>query len=391
MEACVDKLTAYLDSVTENGPQEINTKSIISGFTIDVIASTTFATDTNANGKDRQNDFVKHATNFFNVKPLKILVMSSLPGWASEALGLTIPFPEDAFNFIKDLTQNIVRTRKAGGSDDKVNKRADLVQLLLAAEIDEEELSNVNYDKLVASNDDDVEVDHQSVHSSSPVTKQKQLTETEIVAQCIIFFIAGFETTASTITYTLFELANNPDIQDKLYNELQRALAERFDDHDVSDSNEYFETVMNKIPYLEAVIKETLRKYPPVLSLSRLVSKQGYKLGSLTLDKGQLIQVNSFAVHYDPEFYPDPEAYKPERFMPENKDKLNPYAYIPFGVGPRNCIGMRFAYQEIKLCLAKIVRRYRVSASLNTPAKLSFRKGIPLLMPENTLINIERR
>lgn len=214
-----------------------------------------------------------------------------------------------------------------------------------------------------------------------------KLTENEIIAQCIIFFIAGFETTASTITYTLYELAMNPDAQQKLYETLKAALI------DVEDeaSDEYFDIVVNNLPYLEAVVKETLRKYPPVSNLTRMVSKDGYELGNVKLFKDQMVQVMSFQVHYDPEYYPEPERYNPERFMPENKDQLVPYTYLPFGIGPRNCIGMRFAYQEIKLCLAKLVLRYKFSAGANTPKKLQFKKGSPLLLPASTTILIDRR
>src|SRR5699024_3509585 len=87
----------------------------------------------------------------------------------------------------------------------------------------------------------------------------KGLNENEIIAQCLLFFIAGFETTATSITHCLFELARNPDIQEQLHQQLEDELATI-----PANSDQYYDTVINKIPYLEAVIKETLRKYPPV-------------------------------------------------------------------------------------------------------------------------------
>ena len=203
--------------------------------------------------------------------------------------------------------------------------------------------------------------------SSSKLTKF--LSDDEIIAQCLLFFTAGFETTASTITHCLFELATNPEIQDHLYDELTQSLA------DIDDNTEeYFETVNTKIAYLEAVMKETLRKYPPLAKLERRVGVSGYKLAGVTLDKDQLVSISAYAVHHNPEFYPEPERFNPERFMPENKHLLTPYTYMPFGQGPRNCVGMRFAYQEIKLCLAKIVSRFRFEPTDGTPEVLTLGK-----------------
>ena len=111
----------------------------------------------------------------------------------------------------------------------------------------------------------------------------------------------------------------------------------------------------------------------------QLVSKGEYKLAGIYIDEGTVVEVSAQAVHHDPEYYPEPFAFKPERFLPENKSKLVPYTYLPFGQGPRNCVGMRFAYQEMKLLLAKLIRRYRFSNSPNTPTKLSFNPGSLLL------------
>src|SRR5699024_8908119 len=109
---------------------------------------------------------------------------------------------------------------------------------------------------------------------------KKSLTENEIIAQCILFFIAGFETTASTLSNALYHLAINQEIQDRFAEELNQAL----DGLEVN-SEEYYETVMNKTPYLEAVIKETLRLSPPVPRLQRRVGVDNYKLAGIPLDK----------------------------------------------------------------------------------------------------------
>lgn len=215
------------------------------------------------------------------------------------------------------------------------------------------------------------------------------MTEAEIIAQCFIFFIAGFETTASTLNYLFFEMARNQDVQDRLVEEVNKAMANV---DEANDPEAAFDVLMNNVPYLDACIKESLRKYPPVPRLERRVgAKEGYNLGGIHLDYGILVEMSVQSVHHNPEYYPQPDQYNPDRFMPENKDKLVPYTYLPFGLGPRNCVGNRFAYQELKLCFGQILRKYKITPSVNTPKKLEFKPSPGLLMPICTVVNISKR
>lgn len=231
--------------------------------------------------------------------------------------------------------------------------------------------------------------------SLAPSTRIKQsLTENEIIAQSVLFFAAGFETTSSTLTNSLYEMTKNPDIQERLCNELDEALGHLNLD-DPNDARNYFD-VVNQLPYLDAYVKEVLRRYPAATRLERRLTGSGengkeYKLGNIPLEKGTLIEISTYAMHHDPDYFPDPFRFDPERFMPENKSQIKPYTYIPFGAGPRNCIGMRFAYQEVKLCLAKIVRRYRFETAPGTPEKLQFKPGSLLLNVESFPIKVCRR
>lgn len=220
--------------------------------------------------------------------------------------------------------------------------------------------------------------------SSNNTSDKRTLTENEIIAQCIIFFIAGFETTATTISNVFYYLAINPDIQDRLCEELQI-----LNEMDVN-SREYFDKVNSELPYLDAIIKETLRLNPPLTRLQRRVGIHGYKLGGIPLDKDIEINIPTYALHHCEDFYPEPDRFNPERFMPENKHLLIPYTYLPFGGGPRNCVGMRFAYQEIKLCLAKIVRSYQFDKTSETKIPLEYSK-IALLTCKNIPLKVSRR
>lgn len=148
---------------------------------------------------------------------------------------------------------------------------------------------------------------------------------------------------------------------------------------------------MTGIPYLDAVVKESMRKYPPVKRLERRVEVEEYQLGNVLLKKDQLVEIPCLAVHRSEEYYPEPEVFNPDRFMPENKHLLVPYTYLPFGQGPRNCVGMRFAYQEIKILLAQLIRQFKFSRTELTPTELEFEKFRPSMCPSAFQTKIERR
>jgi cytochrome P450 len=195
--------------------------------------------------------------------------------------------------------------------------------------------------------------------------------------------IAGYETTATTLSFCSYELALNPECQEKLFEEINSAI----------DSNEEisYETLA-KLPYLDSVISETLRLYPPIIKLER-EAMTDYKLGDtgITLFKGQVVEIPVYPIHHSEEYYPNPENFNPSRFMPENRDQIIPYTYLPFGAGPRNCIGMKFALMEAKLCLAHIVRRYKFIRSAKTEVPLEFRRVSLLLSTNGLIVGIQKR
>ena len=122
---------------------------------------------------------------------------------------------------------------------------------------------------------------------------------------------------------------------------------------------------------MEMVIDETLRMYPPAARLDRVASND-YEYEGIKIKKGQVIGVPIYAIHHDPTIYPNPEQFDPNRFSEENKKSRESVAYLPFGAGPRNCIGMRFAVIEIKLLLASILSKYRFITCDKTPVNFIF-------------------
>ncbi|XP_017480423.1 PREDICTED: cytochrome P450 3A8-like [Rhagoletis zephyria] len=355
MTKCIDKLELYFDSLLiGNSFVTINDfKDAISGFTVDVIASTSFATDIDSNGKI-ESPFVQNGKKLFDINRLRALVCFVFPKFLIQLLNVKTFFPPTPFNFFINLSQEIVKQRKRGEV-----KRNDFVQLLLDSAIDESQLANLDYNKLTM----------------------------EIIAQCFLFFVAGFDTTATSIVNLLYILAKNPTVQEKLYQEIITNTANISDNH----STEYYDKVVNDLPYLEATIKETLRMYPPFTVLFRRVGTDGYKLNGVLLPKDMLVEVSNWVVHYDPEYFPEPLKFDPDRFLPENKHLIVPYSYLPFGDGPRNCVGMRFAIQEMKLMTARVLTKYCFEKANETPEELTFQKGSPLLSPKTFPLQIRKR
>ena len=209
------------------------------------------------------------------------------------------------------------------------------------------------------------------------------MTEEEIIAQCWIFLIAGFETTATTLGYLTYALALNPEVQEKLYNEVKTAMGS---DKEISYDD------LHRLPYLDACISETLRVYPPVIRLEREVN-QDFKLGDseIKLYKGQLVEIPVYAVHHCEDYFKNADQFIPERFLPENRNQIIPYTYMPFGTGPRNCIGMRFALMEIKLAMAHILMRFRFTKCEKTEERIKFRAMHLILAPISVTVGIEKR
>ncbi|KAI2810612.1 hypothetical protein BLOT_001775 [Blomia tropicalis] len=384
MNECIIRLEKYLDRVIDNDGGIVNPKHTMSGFTIDVIARAAFATVTDANNeKDRKSNFVVHGLNLFNLNGFKLALSYALPRPLLNLLGITTFFPDNSLKFFIDLTSKIIEDRKS-----KPNvKGNDFIQLMIDAYAYEDDLKTSNYDSLTATMDEEISSQSMNEPNVSTTTDRtiKKMNHSEIIGQCFVFFIAGFETTAGTLTHVIYELSKNQNIQERLYKEIMEDL-------DTENLDNQFDQILNNKPYLEAVLKETLRMYPPLVRLERRVGVDGVKLGGIPLDKNVLIEIPTVAVHYDPEYYPEPDRFNPDRFMPENRSKLVPYTYIPFGQGPRNCIGMRFAYQEAKLCLAFLVQKYRIEQIKDvTPSQLEFNTGKLMMNCKSFNVRFQKR
>uniref|UniRef100_A0A670JHN2 unspecific monooxygenase n=1 Tax=Podarcis muralis TaxID=64176 RepID=A0A670JHN2_PODMU len=123
-----------------------------------------------------------------------------------------------------------------------------------------------------------------------------------------------------------------------------------------------------QLEYLDMVLSETQRLYPFGGRLERLCKKD-VEINGVTIPKGTLVMIPPYTLHRDPEYWPEPEEFRPERFSKENKDKIDPYTYLPFGAGPRNCLGMRFALVTMKVAIAILMQHFSFKVCDETPVR----------------------
>ena len=356
--------------------KELMVKDVFGCLTMDVIAKCAFGTDTNAN-QDKYNPFVVNGAQLFDTKVYKVLMISFLPKFVLNLIGIYSLLNEKNNEFFLNVARHIIRKRRANNE-----RRNDLLQHLMDCQSSDQIEDDKNDTELHYINQDEegIKAEKQALNG---IDKNQRLTEDEICAQAWIFFIAGYETTATTLSFCSYELALNQEIQNKLYQELKLAIENNGDiDYDT----------LSKLPYLDAVISETLRKYPPVQRLERTAT-QTYQVPNtkVTINKGNIVYIPVYAIHHDEEYYPSPETFKPERFLPENRHLIKPYTYLPFGCGPRNCVGMRFGLLEAKLALTKILLKYKFVKSAKTQVPLEFLPNRLLLASKSIIVGVERR
>ncbi|XP_014286440.1 probable cytochrome P450 6a14 [Halyomorpha halys] len=204
------------------------------------------------------------------------------------------------------------------------------------------------------------------------------MDDNTIISNAFVFLLAGYETTANTLSFGLYELSKNPDIQERVYKEVDNVL------------KKYGGVItwegLAEMKYIECVISETLRKYPPIIAVVRQ-SVKPYKVpnSDLELPTKSVVVMPIYSIHHDPKYYPDPEKFDPERFSEENKHKLVKCTYLPFGEGPRTCIGMRFAKMEIKIAIAKLIMKYKLTLNSKTTSPLQYSTKTFFMVPAEGL------
>ena len=186
------------------------------------------------------------------------------------------------------------------------------------------------------------------------IKDENVIDEMGIQEEVDTFMFAGHDTTAISIIFALLNLGLNKEAQNKVHEELDSIFG---DDHERQITPED----ISKLKYLECCIKESMRIIPTVFMVGREIVNN-IQIGDYYIPKGTNISVDFYSLHHDPEQFPQPEKYIPERFLPENSSKRHPFAFVPFSAGPRGCVGQKFAFNEMKIILADILRNFQITS-----------------------------
>uniref|UniRef100_A0AAG5D7X8 Cytochrome P450 n=1 Tax=Anopheles atroparvus TaxID=41427 RepID=A0AAG5D7X8_ANOAO len=307
------------------GSARIDIKELLARFMTDVIGSCAFGIECNSL-HDPASRFRQMGKRMINLPKLKALKVFFAMMFRRQARALGVRFNDkDVSDFFFSVVRDTIRYREEQGV-----RRDDFMQLLI--------------DMMKKDDTDGTD----------------GLTFEEIAAQAFVFFFAGFETSATTMTCALHLLANHPEAQEKARACVREVLGKH-------DGNLSYDAV-TEMEYIEWIINETLRIYPPVATLHRMTT-QPYRLpNGAVLPEGVGVIIPNLAFQLDPVHFSDPFEFIPERFASRTEWKNN-FSYLPFGEGPRICIGMRFGLLQTRLGLAMLLRSYNFTVDPNAASR----------------------
>lgn len=362
VDKCAKELTLHLEKKTTTDDCLLDVKDWMARYTIDVISSCAFGIESNTlmNPDAEFRRYLRRFTTYTALKSFATLAISFAPKLQS-FLKLKI-LDDDIVTFVRNTVWSTVEYREANNLD-----RKDFLDNMM-------ELRRKGRD----SKDGDAVL---------------KIDGDDFVAQSYAFLLAGFETSATTMAFALYELSLQPAIQQRLRTEISTVLGKH-------DQELTYETVQ-EMSYLEKVIFETLRKYPIVPYLDRMcISDYEIPVSSNTskdtIPAQTGVYIPVYAIHHDPQYYPEPETFDPERFTEENVNTRPQFTYLPFGEGPRICLGMRFALMQTKTGLINLLSRFEVAPCRDTPVPLKIHPKpfllqsqgeIPLMFKRTKVLN----
>jgi cytochrome P450 family 4 len=179
--------------------------------------------------------------------------------------------------------------------------------------------------------------------------RNNEINDSGIKEEVDTFMFEGHDTVAMGLTFGILVLAEHKKVQECIRNEVSAVIQ--------ANEGKLTMSALNNMPYLERCLKEALRLYPSVPVILRIVSED-VKLHKYLVPAGTSLFINIYDIHRDPNIWPNPDEFDPDRFLPENIQKRHPYSYLPFSAGPRNCIGKRFAMLELKAVMASLIYNF---------------------------------
>ncbi|XP_011551074.3 cytochrome P450 6B7 [Plutella xylostella] len=359
IDKCVGEYLEYVDGLVARGVDH-EVRDLSSKYTLEVIGSCAFGVDMDV-FNEKENIFRDVGNRIFSPSLLSRFAQFAdflIPGTLNFLHKTKIyDINERTQTFFLNLVNKIVGEREG-----RPKSRKDFMDLMI--ELKEQ--------KLIEKREHD------------KVAKLEMSPEL-MAAQAVVFYAAGFETSSATMSFLIHELAFHQDIQQRLHDEIC-AVTEKHGGKLTYDA-------LSEMTYLEMCFDETLRKYPIVGTLIRkaLVDYQ-FPGTKLKIDKGTVVFLPVGGLQSDSQYFENPDEFDPERFSPENKGKIPQCVYMPFGEGPRHCIGIRFAKVQSMIGLAAFLKRFKVTPSDNSKRDLSFdAKSITLTSDRGIWVKITKR
>lgn len=347
LETYLAKLTKDMKHQSSEGTI-VQIKDICDLYNTDMIASIAFGLRSYSLRSTHRAQLFGHSHDMFVISFRRaidlclIFIVPKLVKWLRPKL-----FTSEHTDFLRRLVVSMLQERERTGG-----MRNDLIEMLLTFKME----AQLNKDKSHFAHQQDY-----------------------LVAQAATFQLAGIQTCSATLAFALYELARQPHLQERLHLEIVETVGSQ--DPPIMD----YEKV-EQMSYLSMIVDETLRKYPVVPFLEREctpLNKKRYVTfrphAECMARRGMPVYISNLALHYDPQYWPEPEHFDPERFSPEQKKSHIPMSYLPFGAGPHHCIAQVLAQLQLKLGLIHFLHRHRVECCDKTVDSIKFDKRYALL------------
>ncbi|XP_027247311.1 thromboxane-A synthase isoform X4 [Cricetulus griseus] len=349
-------------------------------YTTNVVASVAFGTQVDSQNTP-EDPFVQHCRQFFALRiprPLLALILSFPSIMVPLARILPNKNRDELNGFFNKLIRNVIALRDQQAAEER---RRDFLQMVLDARHSTSSVGVEDFD-MVKEALSSSECPVNPPQRGQPASMPEPLTTDEIVGQAFLFLIAGQEIITNTLSFITYLLATHPDCQERLLEEVDLFVEK----HPAPG----YCSLQEGLPYLDMVIAETLRMYPPAFRFTREAAQDCEVLGQY-IPAGAVLEVAVGALHHDPEHWPHPETFDPERFTAEARLQRGPFTYLPFGAGPRSCLGVRLGLMVVKLTLLQVLHKFRFEASSETQVPLQLESKSALSPKNGVYIKIVSR
>ncbi|KAI4475003.1 hypothetical protein M0804_014559 [Polistes exclamans] len=334
-------LVESLKKEGDGGPVVKDLRKFISNYTLNVICQTALGTP--LTGKSEQESKYRHVVHVYGrtaAYRLARLCYFFDTIFAFTQLGR---LQKEALKTLHSFSRNIIAERK------RFHKETNGKYLQIYENIEKNDVFDKGQDK-----------DYENMPYKKRLSlldlliaaswKDNQIDEEGIREEVDTFMFEGHDTTASGLSFALSLIAKHKDVQKNIRDEVKSIMEE---DNNLTISS------FQKLSYWERCLKESLRLYPSVHLISRQITHD-MQLKHYLIPSGTICDVNIYNVHRNPKYWPNPNVFDPDRFLPENMKGRHPYSYIPFSAGPRNCIGQKFAMLELQMFVAFILHNFEL-------------------------------